>query len=222
MADPVLAGGIRVLHIWQGASGLPEDRYVNTFAFASDAAQSDVAKLAAIEKVQRFYDTTYNGTSLHAFLSSEAVDETASESRAYSMEDPVNGRVPVIVPWSTTQGNLSSAAALPSEVAVCGSYYCGTNTPRNRGRIYLGPLATTALAPSNGAGLVKAELQQCLLAAMLDLAQDDAGPRWSLLAMGTTSTRQLKIITNCWVDNAFDTQRRRGETATARVTGAVV
>jgi len=210
-----------VQSILQGISGLPEDRFVNTWAFASDAADSDSAQLAAIDKVKAFFGDTYGGEVVKSFLSSPAIDETKCEMRAYYMGDPPDFRVPLISPWDI--GPMSTSGPLPSECAVCVSYYSELNKPRRRGRVYIGPLGAPAVQSSTTQGpRVSAGFQTVLLAAALELATPDTGPQWAFVAMqDATSDRILRVPTHLWVDNAFDTQRRRGEQASVRLTGVV-
>ena len=216
MADPVLTGGIRVLSILQGISGLPEDRYVNTWAFSSDVADTEVAQTAAMAKVANFFLTPPpGGPAVKAYLAGTSIDESACELRAYWMgETPP--RTPLIQEFII--GTLPTTQALPSEVAVCESYYAGTNKPSNRGRVYIGPLHTGALGGSaSQEPIVTGELQIALNNAGKNLAEDDTGPRWCVLGLNAGKTaRELKVITGGWVDNAFDTQRRRGADATTR------
>jgi hypothetical protein len=50
------------------------------------------------------------------------------------------------------------------------------------------------------------------------MASDTSGPRWCVLSQVDA---QLKIVTAGWVDNAFDTVRKRGERADVRYSWAV-
>jgi hypothetical protein len=218
MADPVLTGGIRVLSILQGISGLPEDRFINTWAFSSDVASTEAAQLAAIAKVGNFFnDATGGDPSVESRLAGQSIDETACEFRAYYLGDPPDERVPLIVPWAGL--TLSSAQALPSEVAICGSYYATLNKPKSRGRVYIGPLTATSLGGSSTTpGVPVVETLGAIRNACDVMASDTSGPRWCVLSQVDA---QLKIVTAGWVDNAFDTVRKRGERADVRYSWAV-
>jgi len=216
MADPVLPGGIRVLSILQGTSGLPEDRYINTWAFSSDVAETEAGQLAAIAKVGNFFQNIQsNGASVMELITAQTIDETACELRAYWMGQPPP-RDPVIVAWSGL--TFGASAPLPSEVALCASFYAGSNRPRNRGRVFIGPLASAISTTGAGRGAHPSTVARATLAlASEQLAEDVTGPRWCVLGTATAGpAKELKVVTGGWVDDAFDTQRRRGEGAQNR------
>lgn len=197
---------------------LPEDRYVNTFAFASDAATSDVAQQAAIDRVKDFYYGVHAGGTIGGYMSGRTINEDASEFRAYAMEEPPT-RIPYIE--VNTEGALGTSAPLPSEVAICGSYYAVANQPRKRGRVYIGPLGVAAMAAveTDTPGRVSLDLRNTIVAAMSALGEDIIDqPRWCILTLPDAgNVKILRPVTHVWCDNAFDTQRRRGETATSRL-----
>jgi len=141
-----------------------------------------------------------------------------------------------------------SAVDIPSEVAVCMSYHSdmtglleegpldiaiptpaeavhfgapaahtGHDRPRarHRGRIYVGPLSFGAVKTSGGA--------QCTVADNLVAALHDAGLRLLGLTGAnwrTWSRRDAAVYTATggFIDNEFDTQRRRRVNATTRTT----
>jgi hypothetical protein len=219
MADPILPGVIRVLAIWQGVSALPEDRYISTFAFSSDAASTTAAQNAAIDKVVAFYDSTNAGGRVGQYMSGQVINEALSEFRAYDLGDPPFERTPLIRPNTTVV--MGSGTGLPSEVAVCLSYYQTRNRPRRRGRIYVGPLNISAVSGvGNTVPRVVPEFQNTLLAAGLAMASPSTSPQFCFVAQQDATTAPIaRVPTHMWVDNAFDTQHRRGEKASARVTG---
>ncbi len=112
--------------------------------------------------------------------------------------------------------NVGGSNPLPTEVAACLSYVADRNLPRNRGRIYLGPLGTNALVTSAGRVLVSPAFRTALResAARLQGANGQS-ISWHLYS---TVANQMKLITGGWVDDAFDTQRRRGTAPTVRET----
>lgn len=219
MADPVLSGVIRVQAVLQGISALPEDRYITTWAFSSDAASTDAGKAAAIAKVRNFYvnNTTYGGN-IASKLAGSTINETLSTLRAYDLGQPVGQRVPYVEPFTGLV--LNTVAAMPSEVAVCASYYAGFNQRGLRGRVYLGPLNTNASTSSATAPTrVNNDFMLDIRAGLDAMASVTAFPRWCIISRGfPTGAPIARVITGGWVDNAFDTQRRRGEDATVRHT----
>lgn len=136
---------------------------------------------------------------------------------------------------------------LPSEVAVCLSYKNSspsTEPPaRRRGRLYIGPFLESAGVEEDEAGSEAsrptAALRQRILDAGEYLARGSGLPQWSIYsrpfagraagekkrANGTdlpaipARAGQIHTITDLWVDNAWDTVRRRGERPTSRLSG---
>jgi hypothetical protein len=132
------------------------------------------------------------------------------EVKAYDMADakprPVKAHV------ITTPGIAIAAADLgPRQVALCLSYYAARNLPTTRGRLFLGPINSPTPVP--GSGLMGLVLN--LGHALFNIG--GANVHWQQRSekTGVTST-----ITNWWVDNRWDTQRRRLVKATSRVTGS--
>jgi hypothetical protein len=200
--------------VMQGVSNLPADRFINTLHFSEAGAGSwsSLADNLIIELKTAW-------APLGVYIPSTVVSRTF-QIKVYNPDDaeprqprgsnPGNG--------GTTGTLVGSGAetALPTEVALCLSYYGVSNTKRNRGRIFIGPLT---VAGSNTNSRPVAALQT----ALLDLADrlSDIGTEqvdWQIVSR-VAGTRQR--IQQVWVDNAFDTQRRRGLQPTARVTRAV-
>lgn len=129
-------------------------------------------------------------------------------------------------PYETETRNFSAAPTgtrLPSEVAVCCSFQ-GTKTPglpqaRRRGRVYIGPLDQA----QNNDGRPASAMLTVLADQMGDLAAGvvagaSTGSFWGVWS---PTDGDIVNVTNGWVDNAFDTQRRRGEEYTSRTTWAI-
>ncbi len=139
--------------------------------------------------------------------------------KGYSMADakprPVKGQA------SRSFGGAGgqNGPAGPREVCVCLSYYAGRNLPRDRGRIYLGPfLASTTGEERPNAALLGRFITLGNGLASVGESAVVADSDWVVFSP-TRGT--AKVITNIWVDNEWDTQRRRGLKATSRLTAAV-
>jgi hypothetical protein len=206
--------------IFESDTGLPVDRVVHTFHFINAAdtvwsgAQLDEIDLA----LESFYGTTQAGTTqeLDTFMSSRL--SGAMTIKHYDLHDappraPIRTTIaPAIVP---------GADSLPTEVALCLSYQgqrvSGLPQSRRRGRVYIGPLSVSALVQATGLPNTAANGVIDTIAACGTFL---AGATWS--ALGTVwgvyspTDDQGVTVTDGWVDNAFDTQRRRGEKATTR------
>lgn len=206
-------------HILQGLSQLPEDRYVNTFHF--DTSDTDptmpfetVANLIA-DRLEQFFDLTIvvGGSAISSFLA-RIFDESKVLVKVYRLSDP-EPREPITIQYGMVNTTLGGAMA--SEVALCSSYYSGTNTPRNRGRVYIGPLKASAVdAPQGVPARPSLALRNTISSASKRLADHTTGPIWSTLSKAIPGVLSAGEITDGWVDDAFDTQRRRGAPSTTR------
>lgn len=208
----------RTMAILQGKSNLPEDRFVNTFHFQDDAnGVTNPATVAGIQAaLQQFYEEpiAVGGFSVSDFIPSDVVDGTV-ELRTYNLAHP-EPREPAI---GSFEALFSAVAPLPTEVATCISFYSERNIPRNRGRIFIGPLSTNAgSAGLAGAGMRPADafvntLNAAAARLMTTGHLDPTSTDWGVWSRADLA---FKVVTGGWVDNAFDTQRRRGVAATTR------
>jgi hypothetical protein len=215
MPDRISPGIIRTQVVFQGASQLPEDRFINTFHFrhVDGSPGIDSADLAEIDaRLTAFYNTPGpSGNSISKYLSGEIVKTSeAAQFRSYDLGE-AHPREPHITTW--TPAATADAARLPTEVAICGSFYGSRNIPRQRGRVYIGPLALGALDQSTGRPHSAARV--AIAESLEYLAESGTLLDW--VAYSTVNPAGSSVsVTDGWVDNAFDTQRRRGIEATAR------
>lgn len=125
-------------------------------------------------------------------------------------------RQPIAEPTLTALTTSSSRAQ--REMAVClsyrATYVSGVTPKRRRGRIYLGPLISTALDSSTGK-LAAATKTTIVGAAqtLIDFHQASALFSWVVYSpttdvLGTGETGAFEVISG-WVDDELDTQRRR-------------
>jgi len=164
--------------------------------------------------------TDFNGgvrafyNSLTTYLS-PLLAQNGHEVKIYDLEDP-EPRAPILeFEWNLT--SAPSGSALPPEVALCLSFQAeklsGQTQARRRNRLYIGPLDTTACG-SDG------RPAPAFVTAMADAGQavfDDAvGEDYDWAIFSTFAPTTGVIAANGWVDNEFDTQRRRGRVSTAR------
>lgn len=219
MADPVVPGGIRVQFVMPGKSGLAEDRYVTTWALKTVAGgpPTPVDLVQAADAIHGFYTgiTAPQTSAIQTFLS-RYIDGTKCEARVYRLGD-VPPREPVV--FAKPLLALSTSQA-PSEIAICASFYSQRSLPRRRGRVYVGPLSMTSSVIDQGDGTQPSRpalgLRNALLGSMQRLRTDSENRSvpWCVLSQ---MDAELRIVTAGWVDNAFDTQRRRGEDASSRL-----
>jgi hypothetical protein len=222
------------------SNGLPEDVTVNTFHFGTTAAFDAAVHADLIAALEGFYtndpDAAGGAMPLYTFFSTE-IGQNGHEIRFYDMADP-EPRVPL----HTEPFNLPAAPngdPLPGEVAVVLSFQgvkvSGQPQARRRGRIFLGRLdkdCSSAGRPSTSLMTSLAGAGQALLTA----SDGAAGWSWGIYSAafdGMTRdengnvvphptreayTSTFTAVDNGWVDNAFDTQRRRGLAASTRTT----
>lgn len=210
MADPVIAGGVRLQIVYEADSGLPEDVFTNSLAFirpAGDTLVDFAADVAALWRSE-FLSAVGAGTSVASYMGKQLSGDILYKFYDLSLPAP---RFPLIIPGDMPP--FSTAQQEPSEVALCVSLVAGQNLPRQRGRIYVGPWAQSAGVNGRpGTGVITALAQ-----GMEDFRTAVEG---SLLGRSLTVLSQadgeMNIVTGGWVDNSWDTQRRRGEASTAR------
>lgn len=193
-------------------SALPEDRAINTWSFSALTARDDALALLINDELTDFYQAI--GGWLSAGLSGNATIKFYDRSDA-SPRSPFFENTFVFTP--------GEAARLPEEVALCLSFKAavGSGVPpaRARGRVFLGPLNTTTLNIGEADNGSRPELDflGAVRGAAIDfLAASVGAGNWSWEVWSTVDNVGREVVAG-WVDNAFDTQRRRGLSATDRL-----
>lgn len=203
---------VRAQVTFEAPSGLPEDRMINVLHFnlgASDYA----AHVAAIDAaLTQFWGEEFVGLSVGELLSPYV--QRAFTIRYY---DLTQGE-----PRTPTVMNHALAAAitdvgLPEEVAIVASFHGEPPvTARRRGRIYIGPLvnnsAVISMASATDGTNVALGARSTIIAACEVLATSGVG--WCVRSI--TPSENFVPIVGGWVDDALDTQRRRGPDASLR------
>jgi hypothetical protein len=222
MADPVIPGGIRVQFVLPGRSGLPEDRYITTWAFRTlDNLPPTEAQLStAAGLVSDFFTAVSAGqVSPVASLLGIQVDKPNCEARCYRLGD-APPREPFVFPKNL---GAVGTSGLPSEVAICASFYATRNMPRRRGRVYIGPLSSNGNVINDQGDVPRPRPASIAVNAIsLSSKRLQAAAAAAQLPWGIVSQTDLVMrdVTNGWVDDAFDTQRRRGEESQSRISWA--
>lgn len=208
-------------------SAIPEDYIVNTWYFDGDDALGVQPESDYHDRVVEMLETFY--TSIDQLIFPGSVTETAT-LKIYDMRDP-EIRVPEVV--TTFELDTSASDPLPNETALCLSfraeYESGVNPQRRRGRIYLGPIAVGAtevvggqVRPSAAARTLVADAAGVMQDGLLLNIGDPERVRWSVYSPTTDAGAPIDDAFNDvvagWVDDALDTQRRRGPAPTARTT----
>lgn len=188
-------------------SGVPADWSTNSWSFE---ASTDVDMEDALDALEDFYNA------IRASYSSN-VEQNGHEFKVYERDDP-EPRAPVIErTWNFT--TAPSGNPLPHEVAITMSFQglrtSGVPQARRRGRIYIGPLNEGVVASTGRPSGV--DLSNIATAGAALITASTAATDWLWTVWSTVNQANVPIA-NGWVDNSFDTQRRRGRTATTRVT----
>jgi hypothetical protein len=225
-------------------NGLAEDAIVNAFAFSMPSGFTDYPNLLA--RVDDFYNAVQVGATqpLAAYMS-PSVSRGADSiiCRAYDITGHLDGSPhgsPIATRGDTMNSISPGATALPREVA-CVLTLRGTawedmpveapdgsdpgtavDRPKQRhsGRVYFGPLNSIANDTASSRSRPHSQLRSDMLLAAADLA-DDARALGGQWCVWSRKDEFLYTITDVQVDNAWDTQRRRGEAATLRSTADV-
>lgn len=232
---------IRAQVVHEHTSGIPRDNAVNTFHFNGP---TDETTLTAIyTALTNFFYVEYaaGGGAFRAVDSFLSTFYNAHRVKLYDVTDEPSG--PPLLDLRTTlvrarNGNFN----LPSEVAVClsfeGTPEAGLVQERRRGRIYIGALNTSANGGgTNALARPAAIMTETLRNAAVALAAEvDDVAEWVVYSRpfagrGATDKRRADgtyypalaarpgttvNVDRVWVDDAFDTQRRRGDKPTGR------
>jgi len=206
-------------------TGLPDDVAINTFAFHSDETTwTTTADLT--DAIVAFYNATQSNTNEVSGMISEVVSRTTSAC-SVSLAEIIDagptvdiGPVEYIDTFTLgAAGQGSTTVSLPLEVSVVSSFRNVSGTgpvARRRGRIFLGPLDISTLDTGGPYPLV----QVGTTAALAEATETLAGSAWGVdnfqLSVWSRANGSLQPVEAGFVNNEFDTQRRRAADATAR------
>lgn len=211
----IMSTEYHAMAIRQCHSGKPEDQYVNNFYFLADDDKPTAADDINAALVD-FYQTAGPNRAIAEYYHPCVMDEWVV--KVYKMTD-AKPREP-IVRLNAGISTRVSAGQWPEESAVCLSFSAASpHTARRRGRVYLGPLCSGVVTQdaTSKAAYVSATFQADIAAGAVRLAGHvDAG--W--LTHSSMAGGSFAVVETGWVDDAFDTQRRRGPAARARFTWA--
>jgi hypothetical protein len=211
---------LRIQIVMQGRSNVAEDQFVNTIHVdkASYTAGDEDTISQAIFTAQS--SAPPGGGHPISWYWSRFLDPGLAQVRVYDLSQP-EPRPPHIASLGMLAPPTGSND-LPEEVSLCMSFHgLPPYTARRRGRIYLGPLSTIALGDDSGtAGINPSrpdpEFQLAATHYGHALAQElqTAGYVWCIRS--TRPSENFVRVVGGHVDNAWDTQRRRGVKPTAR------
>lgn len=196
----------RALTTISAATGNPDDVTTNTMHVDANLP-ADLAGFQA--ELETFYGAV-------APWLSDLLDNAGIVTEYYQLSDP-EPRVPVRRDvWSAP--SFGSLGLLPAECAIVLSFQAarvsGLPQARRRNRIYLGPIDREAVSAVDGS-VSSVTVSDIETAAAAFLVASIGQPDWKWAVYSPTDGIGHDVAGG-WVDNAWDTQRRRGREATAR------
>lgn len=204
--------------IWQaqvvfgGTSNLPTDVYVNTWNFEGGESATDTANID--DMLWDFYSEDYGTLPMIDRMGADLYNGDVNV-KIYCMADP-EPRVPRATYFHDF--NPVSASMLPAEVTMClsyqGSQVSGEPQARRRGRVFLPPVRATDNANARPAD---AYVDDTLAGASQLLAAANASVTWQWIVWSRRDDAGIPVVGG-WIDNAWDTQRRRGFSTSSRLT----
>jgi hypothetical protein len=191
-------------------SGITADAATNTFHFRWDGAGDPVENdflTGPYGMLDAFY--TAVGTLLSTEVDASNIDLKIYEGWTAPPRTPVyiNTMTPI------NRGGTYSPAELSMVLSFQGAPSAGVPQARRRNRVYIGPLGFVA----TGNAIPANKCQQLVDAGDAMLVNSAALANWTWVAASPTYGTAVPV-TNGWVDNAWDIQRRRGWDATERYT----
>lgn len=218
-----------------GRSGLVRDDVVNTFTFdVMDAGDPDTYD-EITSQLHDFYELAdaLVLTPISRYIGNAINRSDLPVVRIYDVTAHLSGTPagsPVAMrSFPAPLTGAASATDLPSEVACAVSFQAdyladpefgpGTRPrSRDRARVYVGPLNLTAAATTLGICRPDPDLRNNLAQSARRLAL--GGPLAQLVVWSRrgATAKQVKYV---WVDDAFDTQRRRGQAPTLKTSFTV-
>jgi hypothetical protein len=198
---------LRAQVILASDSGLPEDVCINTFHFDTGVVYDSASAQSVIDRVKVFYNA------IQARLSA-TINPDTSRIKIYDLADP-KPRVPKEdQSLGMTETGPSSMAR---EVALVMSFQAakqsGVAQARRRNRVFLGPLSISGGVTDADYRPLPTVVAEITNAAAALKVNATFGTVWVIRSQVGNF---VAPVSDGWVDNAFDTQRRRGARPTAR------
>src|SRR5215211_656120 len=229
-AQPVLRADrtpvtiLRAMVTMPAKSARSEDACVNTWHLNTLGSNMELSMDVFATNLATFYTPIVP-------LYSSKMNPAGTVIRFYNINNPTAPPQIYTDTLFSTAVSAHATAALPTEVALVLSYagpkVAGKNQNRRRGHIYLGPWG--AIGDNNDNDRPKTQLVGIVKdAAAAFLAESNGGITYNWVVYSQTSVDQggggdpYVVVTNGWVDDSWDTQRRRGLDPVVRSTFGVV
>lgn len=224
--------------------GLPADSAVNVWSFrnVNEPVDPAVDAAAVVTTLDNFY------SAISGFIAS-TMDIAHCAVKIFNLQDTAP-RVPLLESEFSAGAVTTGGKDLPNEVAMCLSFRgapgSGLNARRRRGRIYLGPLQGSSVdehtrPPSGLTTTVMAavashltppaggDLEWCVYSPYThhgvpiggDINERDGSGDLVYPEVPGNLFASFTPVSVYWMDDAWDTQRRRGLKETSRTTASV-
>lgn len=192
--------------ILKTADAIPANYVTNTLSFDFTNSQANID--AATLNIKDFYD---------AFVLS--LFPTTMSQTGHIIKWYLHGGTPPNYPQAETGFDFDSAPTLdplPAEVALVLSFQ-GVRIPgqeqrRKQGRIYLGHCKEAAATGGRPSSAVRTTIANAAAQFGIDVATDTDGD-WTVYSPSNGSSVP---VADGWIDDTWDTQRRRGVATTAK------
>ena len=208
-------------------TAIPEDVVTNTWHFRWGGIvppeSGNFAQMLVL--LENFYESVYFSATVGQMATH--MRPLLTRAKIYDLDEPTP-RTPILdMPVPLTVSTVN--ATVPTELALCLSFQgppvSGEPQARRRGRVFLGGwghISGTGAASSFPQPMTAALTNIATAAATLKSAGDAVDWLWCVYspteAAQATDPPYDTLVTNGWIDNAFDTQRRRGNAPSARTT----
>lgn len=185
-------------------SGMPDDGVVNTFHILDNTVAPDFSDYMGA------WRTMISGQ--HS-LFPDQVSQSDHSFKVYDVADE-EPRAPVFDDtWDFT--TAPAGESLPTEVALCISYEAvrvsGLEQASRRGRIYWGPWDIQWTEGGRPTAAVISDVKNAFITFI-----DNLNAAGALFVVYSRKNADAQTVARVWIDNAWDTQRRRGQAATVR------
>lgn len=234
-------GLYQLVATFESVTGLPEDRVQNVIHASCGVAADPAEYNPAMDAFRDFYIAQSPGAS--AALSNWMGQPLSRGSNLSSITtyftDDASGATPLGSPVATLNFTLGGQAVgedMAEEVAIVVSYNADlTDVPvtqtnpspppaiirpqqRRRGRMYFGPLVAAVGTTVSGSTRPSATVRTDLTIAFKDLGDTLNAIAGVTFVVWSKADGALYPVVGGYVDDSFDTQRRRGPQATTRTT----
>lgn len=138
-------------------------------------------------------------------------------TKLYDLDETPSG--PPVMEKTLNSGASPLVSTVPREVSLCLSFYADTNTARRRGRLYLPATWVKKNSGSSSLGAKPTGADQASAGTNFVMQLAGAGGLVTDWCVWSGASHDAHTVTNWWVDDEWDTQRRRGLKPSSRLTG---